>query len=416
MRALNRLSAVQIRNLKEAGYYADGGGLYLRVAPGGTKGWIFRASIHGRTRDMGLGSVNAVSLAAARAKAAECRAQLADGNDPIEHRKAQRVQARLDDAKARTFEECARAYIEAHEPSWRNAKHRQQWTNTLKTYVYPALGKLPAASIDTGLVLRVIEPIWNTKPETAGRVRGRIETVLDWAKVRGFRSGENPARWRGHLDHLLPARRKVRAVKHHAALPYTDVAGFMSALAVQEGMAALALRFTILTAARTGEALNATWNEIEFTGKTWTIPAERMKAGREHRVPLSDAAMGVLESVHESAADGQSYVFQGARPGRSLSQMALLMLLRRMHRGDITAHGFRSTFRDWAAECTSFSGEVAEMALAHAVSDAVEAAYRRGDLFEKRRKLMQAWAEYCLRPTDTHNVIPINRELPALAG
>jgi integrase len=366
----------------------------------------------GRTRDMGLGSIHTLSLAEARQKAAECRRLIAEGFDPIERRKAQQAAARIADAKTMTFADCAFAYVVAHEPSWRNAKHRQQWTNTLRTYVYPAFGKLPVAAIDTGLVLQVIEPIWAEKPETAGRIRGRIESILDWAKVRGYREGENPARWRGHLDHLLPARRKVRAVKHHAALPYGEIGGFMVAIDAQDGIAALALKFTILTAARTGETLGATWDEIDLKTRVWTIGPARMKAGKEHRVPLSSAAVAIIEAV-QTIRQGD-YIFPGAKLGRPLSQMSLLMLLRRMERGSITAHGFRSTFRDWAADCTGFPREVCEAALAHTVGNAVEAAYRRGDLFEKRRKLMDSWAEYCAQQVGGDNIVPI-RELSAAA-
>ena len=307
-----------------------------------------------------------------------------------------------------TFDGCAKAYIAAHEAAWRNPKHRQQWTNTLATYVSPVIGQLPVAAVDTGLVLKVVEPIWSKKPETASRVRGRIEVVLDWAKVRGYRDGENPARWRGHLDHLLPAKSKVRKVEHHAALPYAQVGAFMVGLREQPGIGARALEFLILTATRTGETLGAIWNEVDIAARLWTIPAARMKAGKDHRVPLSDAALTVLKQMH--AIRHSDYVFPGGRDRRPLSEMALLMLLRRMERGNVTAHGFRSTFRDWAAERTSSPREVAEAALAHAIPDAVEAAYRRGDLFDKRRKLMAAWAEYCAkRPARSCNCTRRNR-------
>jgi integrase len=257
------------------------------------------------------------------------------------------------------------------------------------------IGKLPVQAVDTGLVMKVIEPLWAAKPETASRLRGRVEVILDWAKVRGYRQGENPARWRGHLDHLLPAKSKIRKVVHHAALPYAKAGAFMTVLRGQHGIAARALEFLILTATRTGETLGATWDEFDLEARLWTIPAARMKGGREHRVPLTEAAASVLESLQE--ARQSDFVFPGARQSRPLSEMALLMLLRRMGFGEITVHGFRSAFRDWAAERTTFPREVAEMALAHAISDAVEAAYRRGDLFDKRRKLMDAWAAYCAK-------------------
>jgi integrase len=376
------------------------------VALGGTKSWIFRFAMHGRARDMGLGRYPDLSLAKARQKAAECRELIADGFDPVEHRKKLRMEAALASVRGMTFKQCAAGYIAAHEASWRNAKHRQQWTNTLETYVYPTLGPLSVQDVNVGFVMRVLEPIWNKKPETASRVRGRIEAIVDWAKVSGYRTGENPARWRGHLDHLLPAKSKVRKVEHHAALPYGQIGAFMAALRGQPGGAARALEFLILTATRTGEILGALWDEIDLEAHLWTIPAERMKAGKEHRVPLSAAAVAVLKGMRELRQN--DFVFPGARQGRPLSEMALLMLLRRMGFGNVTARGFRSTFRDCAAERTTFAREVAEMALAHAIPDAVEAAYRRGDLFEKRRRLMSAWAEFCGKPSAAGTVVSIS--------
>jgi integrase len=407
-RILGRLSAVRVQGVRKPGYYGDGGGLYLRVAPGGAKGWIFRYGGRGRRRDMGLGGYPSIGLAKARELAGDCRGMIAAGLDPIAARNEKRAAAAVEAAKAMTFDDCATAYITAHEAAWRNPKHRQQWKNTLSTYVSPVLGKLPVAAVDTGLVLKVLEPIWARKPETASRVRGRMEAVLDWAKVRGYRTGENPARWRGHLDHLLPAKSKVRKVEHHAALPYAQVGAFVASLHEQPGVSAHALEFLILTATRTGETLGATWDEVDIGAKLWTIPADRMKAGKEHRVPLSDAALAVLKEMREIRHS--DYVFPGGRDRRPLSEMSLLMLLRRMKQGDITAHGFRSTFRDWAAERTTFAREVAEMALAHAIPDAVEAAYRRGDLVDKRRKLMDAWAAYCAKiETDAGKVVALAR-------
>jgi integrase len=407
-RILGRLSAVRVQGVRKPGYYGDGGGLYLRVAPGGAKGWIFRYGGRGRRRDMGLGGYPSIGLAKARELAGDCRGMIAAGLDPIAARNEKRAAAAVEAAKAMTFDDCATAYITAHEAAWRNPKHRQQWKNTLSTYVSPVLGKLPVAAVDTGLVLKVLEPIWARKPETASRVRGRMEAVLDWAKVRGYRTGENPARWRGHLDHLLPAKSKVRKVEHHAALPYAQVGAFVASLHEQPGISAHALEFLILTATRTGETLGATWDEVDIGAKLWTIPAGRMKAGKEHRVPLSDAALAVLKEMREIRHS--DYVFPGGRDRRPLSEMSLLMLLRRMKHGDITAHGFRSTFRDWAAERTTFPREVAEAALAHAIPDAVEAAYRRGDLVDKRRKLMDAWAAYCARiETDAGKVVALAR-------
>jgi integrase len=393
------LSVRKIETIRDAGYYGDGGGLYLRVTATGTKGWIFRYQIAGRRRDMGLGAVDLVSLAEARRKAIEARKLIADGQDPLDAKIAESTAAAVEAAKAITFKAAAEAYIASHQAAWRNPKHAAQWAATLTTYVYPVFGELPVSAADTELVMRVLQPIWSTKSETASRVRGRIESILDWAKVRGYRDGENPARWKGHLQALLPAKAKVAKVEHHAALPYTDMPAFMAALRVTDGMAARALRFAILTAARTGEALGATWAEINLTARLWTVPAERMKAGKEHRVPLSEPAMTLLRDLYE-VRQGDP-VFPGAVKGRGLSNMALLMALRRLGRADLTAHGFRSTFRDWVAEQTNFPSEVAEMALAHTVGDKVEAAYRRGDLFEKRRQLAEAWGGFCSQPADS---------------
>jgi len=358
----------------------------------------------GRAREMGLGSVADVTLAEAREAAREARALVRQGVDPIAKRQAARAALRLDAAKAVTFEECAERYIGSHAAGWRNPKHAAQWPSSLKTYVYPVFGSLPVQAIDTGLVMKAVEPLWVTKTETASRVRGRIESVLDWAAARGYRQGENPARWRGHLENLLPKKSKVSRIEHHAALPYAEIADFMASLRQQEGTAARALEFTILTAARTGEVLGAKWPEIDLEGRLWTIPGERMKAGKEHRVSLSGAAIAVLERMQEVRSG--DHVFPGARARRPISNMALLMTLRRMGRRDLTTHGFRSTFSDWCAEQTNTPSEVREMALAHAVSDKVEAAYRRGDLFEKRRQLMAAWARFCAAPTGEADILP----------
>jgi integrase len=408
---IHRLSAVKVANLKQRGMYADGGGLYLQVSQNGTRSWIFRFKQSGRSRDMGLGSLTAVSLATAREIAADCRRKRSAGLDPIETRKADRREAQLAAARSMTFDQCRDAFIEAHRAGWQNAKHRGQWTASLASYVTPVFGPLPIQSVDVGLVMKALEPIWSTKPETAARVRGRIERILDWSKVRGFRQGENPARWRGHLDVLLPARSKVRQVEHHAALPYSEIGTFMAALRTREGVAARALEFAILTAARTGEVLGARWDEVGLEAKVWTVPASRMKGGREHRVPLSRAAVALLKNMQ--TVHPNDLVFPGDRRGKPLSNMSMLMTLRRMGRNDLTAHGFRSTFRDWAAECTNFSREVAEAALAHVIGDRVEAAYRRGDLFEKRRRLMDAWATYCQATCNNDGrVVPLKRSSP----
>jgi integrase len=303
-----------------------------------------------------------------------------------------------------SFDQCRDAYLAAHRAGWRNAKHAAQWTNTLDAYVTPVFGRLSVGAIDTALVTKALEPIWSAKTETASRVRGRIEAILDWAKARGYRGGENPARWRGHLDSLLPARSKVRRVEHHAALPFTEIGAFMAQLREQSTIAARALEFTILTAARTGEVLGARWDEIDIDTAVWTVPQDRMKGGREHRVPLSAAALAVIEQMHSRREN--DYVFPGDRRDR-LSDKGMDMLLRRMGRA-VTVHGFRSSFRDWAAECTHFAREVAEAALAHAVGDKVEAAYRRGDLFAKRQRLMSEWAGYCDKTPASGTVIPLH--------
>jgi integrase len=374
---------------------------------------------------MGLGPLRLYNLHDARAKALDAARLRHQGIDPIEARLAVWAKARVDEAKAITFKQCAETYIKAHRPGWRNPKHAMQWKATLATYAEPIIGSLSVQAIDTTLVTKVLEqevresqkgtfaPLWTVKPETANRLRGRIEAILDWAKVRGYREGENPARWRGHLDKLLPARAKVRKVKPHAALPYGELPEFMFGLQAHESVAARALEFAILTAARTGEVIGARWGEIDWIDKVWTIPSGRMKSGKEHRVPLSARALAILEAIEPLACvgDGQAlaeaHVFPGGKRGRPLSNTALLMLLRRMGRGDLTAHGFRSTFRDWIAERTNFAREVAEQALAHSLPDKVEAAYRRGDLFDKRCQLMEAWARFCDQPISAGKVVPI---------
>ena len=365
--------------------------------------WVYRFQMHGRRRDMGLGPIDLYSLAEARQKALEARKLVAEGIDPIEARQAKRSAAAVDAAKGMTFRACAEAYINAHRSGWRNPKHAAQWPATLDAYVYPHFGSLPVQAVDVGLVLKAVEPIWTEKPETASRVRGRIESVLDWATARGYRQGENPARWRGHLENLLPPRSKMRRVEHHAALPYAELAAFMAALRQQEGVGARALEFAILTAARTGEVIGARWDEINVAERLWIVPADRMKAGKEHRAPLSDAALAIVERM--AAIRQGDHLFPGGKTERPISNMAMLMLLRRMGRDDLTAHGFRSTFRDWAAEATNFPAEVAEMALAHTVGDKLEAAYRRGDLFEKRREIMAAWANFIERDDRNANVV-----------
>jgi len=406
-RTIGKLTALAVERTKRRGYYGDGGGLSLQVSARGSKSWVFRFKDNGKLREMGLGPTHTVTLAEAREKARGCRKLRIEGIDPIESRRAERAKARLAAAKAMTFKMCAERYIAAHNAGWRSPKSLAAWEGTLGTYVYPVFGALPVQAIDTALVMNAIEPVWATKPETASRVRGRIESILDWATARAYRAGENPARWRGHLEKLLPTKTKVRRVEHHAALPYPEVAAFMAELRGQEGIAARALEFAILTAARTGEVMGARWGETNIAERLWNIPAERMKGGREHRVPLSAAALAIVQAM--AALRRGEFVFPGGKSDRPLSNMAFLMLLRRMGRNDLTAHGFRSTFRDWAAERTSFPAEVAEMALAHTVGDKVEAAYRRGDLFQKRRQLAEAWARFCTASPPAGQVVSIRR-------
>jgi integrase len=402
-----KLTALRVARAKASGLHGDGGGLYLQVSPAG-RSWIFRYQHAGRRRYMGLGPAAVVSLAEARRKAQEARKALAEGKDPIAARRASEAALAAAAAKSMTFEACAAAYIASHADGWRNAKHAAQWQATLTAYAFPAFGNVPAADIDVAMVLKAVEPIWKQKPETAARVRGRIEAVLDWAAARGFRVGDNPARWRGHLANLLPARAKVRRVTHHPALPYVRMGEFMAALRGQEGIAAKALEFTILTAARTSEATGAAWDEIDLGAATWTIPATRIKASKEHKVPLSTPALAILRAM-AGTREGE-FVFPGGRRARPLSNAAMAAVLKRMGRDEITTHGFRSAFRDWAAERTNYPREVAEMALAHAVGDKVEAAYRRGDLFEKRALLMKEWAMFCgtvAKAGKAANVVPM---------
>ncbi|GAA0739537.1 integrase arm-type DNA-binding domain-containing protein [Ideonella azotifigens] len=393
---IHRLSARAVQSQAEPGYYADGAGLYLQVKltaknTAVTRSWLFRYSHSQRARWMGLGSARDVSLAQARQQAADCRRLLAQGKDPIDERNGERTLLLVKKQRAMSFDKCAEAYIAAHRDAWRNAKHAAQWESTLRLHASPVIGKLPIHEVELRHLLLILEPIWRDRTETASRVRGRIESILDWATVRQLRHGDNPARWRGHLDQLLPAPTKVKKVEHHAAIPFTGMLDFMQKLAGQEGTGARALTFLILTAARSGEVRGATSGEIDPQTRVWNIPATRMKAGREHRVPLSDAAWRLLPDPLPQ--DSTVLLFPSPR-GEQLSDMTLTAVMRRMQVGAVP-HGFRSTFRDWCAEATDVSREVAEMALAHAIGDKVEAAYRRGDLFEKRRKLMDEWAHHC---------------------
>lgn len=407
------LSALAVSRLKADGRHAVGGvdGLHLRVL-GQSRAWVLRVVVGQRMdsagkvvlhrRDIGLGSYPEVTLAEAREAAREKRKQIRSGIDPVQERKSGKVRETLEAVKAKTFRECAEAYISANRAGWKNEKHVLQWESTLATYAFPSIGDIPISAIDTGMVLGVLQqtvkvadgqaPLWLARTETASRLRGRLESILDWASFRQYRSGENPARWKGHLEHELPARSKVKKVEHHAALPYSQIASFLKELRQRPGISARALEFAILTAARSGEVRGAAWSEIDMEGRLWTIPASRMKAGKEHRVPLSEDVVALLKSLPREA-DGE-YVFMGMR-GAMLSDMSLTAVLRRMGHGGLTQHGFRSTFRDWAGETTAYPREVCEHALAHRLADGVEAAYQRGDLLKKRSQLMKDWADYC---------------------
>jgi integrase len=375
------LTSRQIETATKRGYYGDGGGLYLQISKYGTKSWVFRFQIAGRSREMGLGSLDTFSLREARRRARECRQLVADGVDPIETRRERRHKQ----ASRLTFQQAAEQYITAHNSKWRSKGHRQRWSGSLRDYVFPTIGKLPIDAVDLHHVLRVLEPIWKEKTVTAMRVRGRIERVLAWSTVRKLRHGDNPARWNGHLAELFATKKEI---KHFASVPFADVPGLLARLRNDSSIEARALEFTILTAARTSEATEARWSEIN--GGVWIVPAERMKGKREHRIPLSNSALDVLSQIPQAG----DYVFTGIRGGKPLHRCAMLKLLGRMEIST-TVHGFRSSFRDWAGECTDFPREVIEAALAHKLKDASEAAYRRGDALEKRRGLMEAWATYC---------------------
>jgi integrase len=395
-RPLNRLGTKEAKKLHTPGRHPDGGGLYLSIGEDGRRRWVFMYVRRGRRVELGLGSGRDLSLAAARTKATAMREALQDGKDP----KSLRAQ----EEEIQTFGDFADDYVEAMRPSWRNDKHAAQWTMTLETYAKP-IRNLRVDEITTQDILDILQPLWNRVPETAQRLRGRIENILDAAKARGQRSGENPARWRGHLNQLLPKRQRFTR-GHHTALPYNEVPNFLAELRERTAVAASALEFAILTACRTSEVLNATWNEIDLERKVWTISAIRMKAAREYRVPLSSRCREILKAMQKKGTEG--YIFPGPKPETPLSPMAMTMLLRRMN-SEITVHGFRSSFRDWASEATGFPHEVCEMALAHTIANKSEAAYRRGDLFEKRRKLMEAWAGYCAMPR-TAKIIPLRTQ------
>lgn len=414
-RPLHKLSALQVNKLNKPGLYGDGAGLTLQITTSGSKSWLFRYMREGKAHGMGLGPTHTISLAEARLKALEARKQLIDGLNPLEVKKEARQARALERAKRMTFDQCAKAYIEAHKAGWKNEKHIQQWTNTIEAYASPFYGHLPVAEVDTALVVKSLSLIWQNRPETASRLRGRIESVLGWATTSGYRVGENPARWKGHLENLLANVSKTARIQNHPSLPWQKIGAFMSALHSREGSAARAVEFAVLTACRSGEVRGAQWAEFDLTEKVWTIPADRMKAGREHQVPLSEAALTVLASMQANAAAGRDrgihaepspYVFPGSK-GQILSDMSLTAVLRRMNSDEekplwvdptgkgITVHGFRSTFRMWTAETTNYPREVAEHALAHQLPDAVERAYQRGTQFAKRTALMAEWGVHC---------------------
>jgi integrase len=391
MRMHERLTALAVRHAKQRGLHPDGLGLCLQVARNGSKSWIYRYRIGSRRRYLGLGSARDVTLAEARERAAVARSVLQNGQDPIEVKQGRRAATMLTAAKAMTFLKAATSYIEAHRAGW-SINTTTDWVGSLAKHAYPIIGALPVSEIDTGLVLKVVEPLWSVKTEIANRVRGRIENILDWSKVRGFREGENPARWHGHLESLLPAKSKVAPVEHHAALPYVELPAFMVALRQDSAIASRALEFTILTASRSNEVYLADWSEIDLQTRVWTVPGARMKAGKDHRVPLSDAATALLGAL---PAPHTGIVFQGVNRGRPLGKTAMSLILHRVGRDDVTVHGMRSAFRDWAAERTNYPHEVCEAALAHAVGNAVSRAYRRTDQFERRVRLMADWSSFC---------------------
>jgi integrase len=408
-RQIHKLKATTVKALKNTGRYSDGGGLWLQVSRWGTKSWLFQYTApDGKIRQMGLGGLTNIGLADARQLASEARKLVALGTDPIEARYHRRAALRATNAKAVTFRQFAEHYIESQKPGWKHGKHALQWSASLRMHAYSVLGDLQVSAIDKGHILRVLEPIWQTLPETASRLRGRIENILDAVKVRELRTGDNPAVWKGNLDKVLPSARSVKKVKHHAALPFTEVGRFVTELRKREGISPRALEFTILTAARTNEVIGAQWPEFDFPAKIWTIPATRMKAKREHRVPLPERALALLRRLPREK--NNPYVFLGAQK-EGLSNMSMLQLLKGKH-PDLTVHGFRSTFRDWASETTAYPNFVVEMALAHVIADKTESAYRRGELLEKRRRLMGDWARYCDRSSSTKagNIVPLRRK------
>lgn len=406
-----KLSAKKVESLKRIGYHADGGNLYLRVVSPTTKSWMFRFTFDGKRRDMSIGPYPEITLEKAREDAIELRRLVKSGIDPIEQRKAEQAAKRAERNNAVTFAHCAEQYIESHRHGWKNVKHAQQWTNTLAQYAYPVLGETLIRDVDTALIMRVLQPIWLTKNETAGRLRGRLENILDWAAVQGFRAIENPARWKGHLDNLLAAPGKVQKTNHFKALPYSEINPLIKALRENGSISAKALEFLILTAARTGEVIGAQWNEIDVDNQLWIVPAERMKAKREHRIPLSSRASEIVKEMQSLRTNNA--IFPGRSKGGFLSNAAMDKLLQQTLGIDATVHGMRSAFRDWASEETSYPHEICEMALAHTIRNQAEAAYRRGDLMRKRRNLMEDWLLFCETTKDakSSDIVPIRRKI-----
>lgn len=398
MGATEKFSDLTVKRLSKPGVYGDGRGLYIRVTDTGSKHWIHRFTLRGKAHWMGLGPYPEITLSEARLKNLEARRIRLTGVNPINARNAANAKA-----LSMTFQECADQYIASHRKGWKSSRYVDKWTNTIATYCGPVMGKLPVNEIDVALVMRVLDPIWSTKVATASNLRGRIESVLDWAAVQGYREGDNPARWRGHLENLLAKPSKIKKTTHHAALGYTQMGELMAKLREQDGNAARALEFAILTACRSGEVRFAVWEEINLKHRIWIIPGERMKAGKEHRIPLSDAAMAVLDQMDKETA----LIFPGRR-GTRVSDMSLTKAIRRAGYDNVTVHGFRSTFQDWAADCTAYPQYVADMALAHSIKDKVEAAYRRGDLFAKRTRMMEDWANFC-NQTQSGDVVPLRK-------
>lgn len=404
-RQLHRLTALKIGKLDAPGHYPDGGNLYFQISETGSRSWILKFTLRGKSREMGLGPLSAVSLAVARVEAAKCRDLLREGIDPIEARKVEQNKRAQEATGPRLFKAAATAYIAQHRDGWKNKKHAQQWENSLTTYAYPLLGDLDVRDIDTALIVRVLQPIWMAKRETAFRLRGRLECILDAEKALGNREGENPVRWRGHLDKLLPKQNRRKKIKHHPALPWQEIPEFMSALRAVAAPTARMLEHLILTAVRTQEVLYARPEEFAMDYRVWTVPGERMKMELPLRVPMADRLVELVTEAMKGARDG--WLYPGRKKGKPYSNMAMLKVLERMGYGHITVHGFRSTFRDWVAECTEYADSLAEKALAHAIQNESEAAYRRGDMLERRRKMMADWARFCAGETAT--IIPITQ-------